>query len=181
MRHVLHRNQGGLSLIELVMVVVVLSVALGMGLPSFDALVADQRMHTARSALTLAFARARSEAVARAGDVVVCPAAGDGGCTGTTAWEAGWTSFHDRNGNGVRDAGEPQLGQGRGPAGVAIASTGGRRAVRYRHDGSSDGSNLTLTFCDRRGASRATALALNNAGRVRRVAVDPAHATATCR
>ncbi|MDC8011987.1 GspH/FimT family pseudopilin [Tahibacter soli] len=180
MHRVLPRNQGGLSLIELVMVFVVLSVALGAGLPSLQSLVAGNRMSTARSGLTLAFAQARAEAVVRASNVVVCPGNGDGGCADTIHWQRGWISFEDGNRNGLRDAGEPQLGAGGVPPGVAVATSNGRRSVRYLADGTSEGSNVTLTFCDRRGASRASALALNNAGRLRRVAVDPGYAATAC-
>ena len=46
-------------------------------------------------------------------------------------------------------------------------STAGRTRVHYRPDGTSAGSNVTLTVCDRRGRDEATALVINNAGRVR--------------
>jgi type IV fimbrial biogenesis protein FimT len=162
------------------MVVLVLSIALGLGLPSFGELIADQRMRTARSDVTLALAHARSEAVARAVDIVVCPGDERGGCADTLWWHDGWTSFEDRNRNGRRDDGEAALRSGTAPKGVRIATTTGRRLVRYQPDGSSGGSNITLTLCDGRGASRASALAMNNAGRVRRVAVEPGYAAVTC-
>jgi type IV fimbrial biogenesis protein FimT len=53
------------------------------------------------------------------------------------------------------------------PEGVAILSTAGRTRINYQPDGSSPGTNITLTVCDSRGADRATALIINNAGRVR--------------
>lgn len=180
MQRVVRRNQGGLSLIELVMVLAVLSVTLGAGLPSLQSIVANNRMSTARSGLTLALAQARGEAIVRASNIVVCPGNGSGGCADTIYWQRGWISFEDGNRNGVRDAGEPEIGVGTVPRGVSVATSNGRRSVRYRSDGSSEGSNVTLTFCDRRGASRASALALNNAGRLRNVAVDPGYAATTC-
>ena len=176
----LHRNQGGLSLIELVMVLVVVSIGLGISLPSLQAFVAGSHMDSARSRLTVTLAHARSEAVVRATDVVVCPGNGNGGCADTIYWQRGWISFIDLNRNGARDAGEPELNVGDASRGIGIVATNGRRAVRYRPDGSSEGSNVTLTFCDARGAGRASALALNNAGRLRRVSADPSHAATAC-
>lgn len=180
MRRVVTANEGGMSLIEVLMVVIVVAVSLGVALPSLQGVVANSRMNSARSRITMTFAQARQEAVARAREVVICPAGTDGSCATARGWHHGWLSFEDRNGDGVRGGDEPQIALGEPTAGVKIVATGGRRLLRYQPDGSASGSNVTLTFCDHRGAGHATALALNNAGRLRRVAVAPQNVTAAC-
>jgi type IV fimbrial biogenesis protein FimT len=169
-----------MSLIEVLMVAVVVTVSLGVALPSFESVLASGRMRTARSRLTVTLAQARNEAVVRGREVVVCPTAGDGSCADSIEWQHGWMSFADDNGNGTRDADELPLVLAEAAGGVRIVATGGRRLLRYRPDGSSAGSNVTLTFCDRRGAGHATALALNNAGRLRQTAVSPENAALAC-
>lgn len=180
MRLVVRNNQDGTSLIEVLMVLIVLAITLGLGLPQLQEVLSGGRMRAAREQLTLALAHARSEAVMRGRNVVVCPGTERAGCSDSIFWHRGWVSFEDRNYNGSRDTGEPEVGVGGPHPGVKIAATDGRRHVRYRLDGSSDGSNVTLTFCDARGADRATAIVIGNTGRVRRAAVKPGNAAAAC-
>ena len=111
---------------------------------------------------------ARIFAVSRTAHVVVCPSADRQYCGHTTEWQHGWLIFVDADHDGLRDDSEELLAVGeRQPEGVAILSTAGRTHVDYRPDGSAPGSNVTFTVCDRRGAGDATALVINNAGRVR--------------
>jgi len=62
--------------------------------------------------------------------------------------------------------------------GHTILSTAGRVRVTYRPDGSSAGSNVSMTVCDQRGADQATSIVINNAGRVRNGVPTPAAAAA---
>ncbi|MGA8277133.1 MAG: GspH/FimT family pseudopilin [Rhodanobacteraceae bacterium] len=171
----------GVTLIELLMSLIVLAVLLSIAAPAFGSFLQAGHMRSARSELSVTLNQARMTAASRDTRVVVCPSPDLRNCERTTQWQAGWMAFVDRNRDGVHGTDEPVIAlQQAQPKGLAIASSSGRRLVTYRPDGSATGSNLTLTFCDRRGANYASALILNNAGRLRSGVPSHAAAAAAC-
>ena len=111
--------------------------------------------------------------------IVVCPSSDQQYCGHTTEWQHGWLIFADANHDGSRSDDEALVSVSDAqPEGVAILTTAGRTHVDYRPDGSSPGSNVTFTVCDRRGHDLATSLVINNAGRVRPGKPTPAAASA---
>lgn len=162
------RRNLGFTLIELVMTLAVIAILLATAMPAFGSLTQSTKAQTARSTLGAALGTARLAAVGRTSNVVVCPSRDQQYCGRTTEWQHGWLVFVDSNGDGARDAGEELLQASQAqPEGVAILSSTGRTRINYHPDGSSPGSNITLTVCDSRGADHASALIINNAGRVR--------------
>ena len=158
----------GFTLIELLMTLAVLAILTACAAPAFGSLISSTGARASRSNLVTALNTARIFAVSKTTHVVVCPSADGQYCGHTTEWQHGWLIFIDADHDGVRDDSEELLSAGqRQPAGVAILSTAGRTHIDYRPDGSSTGSNVTFTVCDRRGADDATSLVINNAGRVR--------------
>jgi type IV fimbrial biogenesis protein FimT len=162
------RQNRGITLIELLMTLALVSILLAIAAPAFGGLVQRDAAETSRNTLTTALGIARIEAVTRTANIVVCPSADQQYCDHSTEWQHGWIVFADTNQDGDRDEAETLISAGEAqPEGVAIVSTAHRTRVAYHADGSSPGSNLTLTVCDRRGAEFATSLVVNNAGRVR--------------
>jgi type IV fimbrial biogenesis protein FimT len=162
-----HRNLG-LSLIELMMTLAVLATLIAAAAPAFGNLIQSTEAQTSRSALTTALNTARIFAASKNVHVVVCPSSDRQYCGHTTEWQHGWLVFIDADDDGARDADEELLTVAEAqPDGVAILSTTGRTHIDYRPDGSATGSNVTFTVCDRRGSDEASALVINNAGRVR--------------
>ncbi len=181
MNIVLPRKPLGITLIEVLMTLVILATLIGIALPSFGNIGQSTGSRSARSVLAVSLNQARSSAVMGGHEVVACPSSDQFNCTGGTRWHQGWILFADRNQNQSRDGDETVLAVNQQqPRGVAIVSTSGRRYVRYRADGTSRGSNLTLTVCDRRGPEHASTLIINNAGRVRTGSANAANAASAC-
>ena len=175
------RNAAGVTLIELMIALSIVAVLTTMALPSFGKLMQSTASRSARSALSVSINQARIGAAMRSRQVVVCPSANQTDCGRNLRWQHGWISFIDSNQNGEHDAVEELIGVAQAqPSGVAIVSTSGRHRIRYQADGSSDGSNLTLTVCDRRGAQSATTLVVSNSGRLRSGVPTPTQAAAAC-
>jgi type IV fimbrial biogenesis protein FimT len=173
------RNARGFTLIELLMTLAVLAVLTACAAPAFGNLLSSTGARASRSNLIAALNTARIFAASKTAHVVVCPSADGRYCGQTAEWQHGWLIFIDADRDDRRGDAEELLADGeRQPDGVAILSTAGRTHVDYRPDGSATGSNVTFTFCDRRGADDATALVINNAGRVRSGEPTPAAAAA---
>lgn len=175
------KNATGVTLIELMIVLSIIAVLTTMALPAFGNLLQSGASRSARSALSVSINQARIGAAMRSRQVVVCPSANQGDCAHDLRWQHGWISFIDNNMNSEHEATEEIIGVTQAqPAGVAILSTSGRHRIRYQADGSSDGSNLTLTVCDRRGVASASALVVSNSGRLRSGVPSPSQAAAAC-
>lgn len=89
-----HINKShGFTLIELLITTVVLAILLGFGVPSFLALIENNRLTSQANDFIYAFRMARSEAVKRSAPVRV--AAADG-----SDWRNGWVVLADTNRDG---------------------------------------------------------------------------------
>jgi type II secretory pathway pseudopilin PulG len=107
-----YKKQEGFSLIELMVIVSVLALALGLGIPAFNDMLGNSRMSTAVNDLVGSLHAARGEAITRRDIVVLCPANAAGtDCQPGSTLKAGWLVFVDRNDDGTVDAGETILQQ----------------------------------------------------------------------
>jgi len=159
-------DAAGFTVIELLTVLVVLAIVAGISVPSFAHIVERQRAEAAVQRLSSDLALARNTALARRQAVVVCPQGADGECQPGSDWSGGWLVF-------VEDARHSeQIGellwvqQALADGRHSLTLNANRGLLRYRGDGSSPGSNLTLSLCLR--GKVALQQIVNNNGRARR-------------
>ena len=175
------RDFRGITLIEILIVVIVISILSGLALPAFSNIGQSMASRSSSSAISVALSQARIAAVMRGDHVVACPSTDISSCSNSLIWHHGWIVFADRDHNRQRNDDEPLIAVAQAQArGVAIVSSIGRRTVRFERDGTAGGSNITFTMCDRRGATHASTLVLNNAGRLRKGTPNPSQAAAAC-
>jgi len=95
----------GWSLIELVIALAVMLIAVSVALPSFDRLLADNRLATATNRLLAALASARLTAISSNQAVTFCAGNATEGCHGQ--WDRQeWIVFIDQNRDGLIGAGD---------------------------------------------------------------------------
>jgi Tfp pilus assembly protein FimT len=117
----------GLTVMELLIVMVLAAIILALGAPQFSEFQRNNRLTEAANDTLAALQLARTEAVKRQAPVALCatsdPEGGNPGCSPGTV--RGWIVFEDANGNCERDAGD-DLVRVEGPL---------RSAVRANADG----------------------------------------------
>jgi type IV fimbrial biogenesis protein FimT len=164
--------QQGFTLVELMTALAVVAIALTAGAPSFREMIQDNRMSGYVNEFVTDLNLARSEAVKRAGRVVLCKRNTTGtDCDSSAAWVNGWLVFVDTNGDSAVNSGEEILRVHEALTGLGSINYT-RNGIAYGSDGLLTGfsgllSNGTLTFCDSRGISKAKGRVLSPTGRLR--------------
>jgi len=91
-------RQRGFTLIELIITMAIAAIVLTVGVPSFQAMMRNNRAATYTNEFMSALNLARSEAIKRGWRVVLCPG-NQAGCNGN-AWGNGWIVFVDADATG---------------------------------------------------------------------------------
>lgn len=165
----------GLTLIELMIVLVVLAISASLGAPMMQNLLHGNRLRAESSRLLAAINLARSEAVMRNTPVSLCPSAmattGVAQCAGT--YTGGWIVFANADKDRVVDRGADHVLQvfEALPSGYRLTNRSGTREaselINYLPDGSSH-NNRTLMFCPPQGIHvQALGVIINIVGRAR--------------
>lgn len=111
----MYKKEEGFSLIELMVIVAVLALALGLGVPAFNAMLHNSRMGTTVNDLVGSLHAARGEAITRRATVLLCPANAAGtDCQAGSDLKAGWLVFVDNDDDGSAGPGDTIL-QRHGP------------------------------------------------------------------
>lgn len=98
----------GFTVIELMVALTVAMVLVGIAVPSFSRMAAQNHLATTANDFVSAFASARQAAIQLSKPVTVC--AGDSsGCFSTVEWAHGWVMFVDDDRDGALDANERVL------------------------------------------------------------------------
>ncbi|MYN30479.1 prepilin-type N-terminal cleavage/methylation domain-containing protein [Duganella sp. CY42W] len=172
-------KHAGLTMIELLIVLVIAGVLLGAAAPSFHQSLQRLRLQAAVNDLLAAIDLTRTQALARGSKVLMAPLKEE--------WQSGWVVFLDQNGNRRPDAEEKILYRhdplrtdivitskftsGNSPAYLAYNGTG--RTCAAGNSIAARWGTLSLTQGD-----QARHIKINMLGRVR--VCDPATASATC-
>ncbi|MEO7053228.1 MAG: GspH/FimT family pseudopilin [Rhodanobacter sp.] len=174
-----HHAQHGTTLIEQIMVLTIIGVLIGVAVPPLRRALGHNRLQVAQTDFIAALQHARSTAVTSGKRTLFCPSTDGTQCSGSTQWELGWLLGHDTDGDHQPD-GRPSY-TGAVYTGLRIASSSGRHDVRFKPDGSSPGSNLTLLFCEPGGDGHALSVVVSNPGRVRGAPASAAQAASCLR
>jgi type IV fimbrial biogenesis protein FimT len=99
------KRENGFTLVELLITIVIVTTLLAMGVPSLKDFMKNNRLTAQSNAFVTALQVARTEAVKRGADTVICASSNQTACTGAGDWDKGWIVFSDLNLNGTPDLG----------------------------------------------------------------------------
>lgn len=163
------RGEPGFSMVELTVTLAVAGALLAAAAPTFVDLVRDRRISTQIQRLLTDVHLARSEAIKRNQDVVICRSTDGARCErggGARAeWSMGRIVYVNSDGDKRRDPGEHLLQSRSAVSGDMRLRFNQWWRVIYHPDGSA--KNGSFTLCDSRGAAHARALILYYTGRPR--------------
>lgn len=167
----------GLTLVELMLVLVVLAIVATASAPAMRGLLQGNQLRLESHRLLAALNLARSEAILRNKPVSLCPSpmarTGVAGCSGT--YEEGWLVYTNPDRDKVVDTGTDEVIQvfAGMPPGYRLTNRSGTRTafelINYLPDGTSR-SNRTLLFCPPPPvAAPSRSIIINTVGRARLV------------
>lgn len=171
----------GFTLIELLVAMAILIILAANAIPSIKDFINGQRKIAHMNTLAASLYLARSEAIMRNSDVVICKSNNGATCTTNGEWEQGWIVFEDRDSDKKHDADEAVLARQSRLNGITLyyRAFGSNHYIVYRSQGITK-TNGTYTFCDSGGSESARALIIYKTGRVRPSATRSDGSPLTC-
>lgn len=155
----------GMTLVELMVALVVLTILASVALPSLATLHSAYRADAKIREIETAIKLARSYAISYGVRVTVCPL--ENNCC-TSDWNKGFSSFTDTGNTNCLDGNDIiiQTFPALEPGDTLKYS---RRSLRFTRDGLASGTNGTFKFCpDSLSSPHSKSLVISNAGRIRK-------------
>ncbi|HEY1891780.1 MAG TPA: GspH/FimT family pseudopilin [Steroidobacteraceae bacterium] len=113
-------RQAGITLIELLTVLVIVVILISIGMPSYRYVTTSNRVATESDALLGDLQYARAEAIREGQQVTVCVSSNGSSCDAATlppAWQEGWIIFSNPNNVTTVDAADPLMRADKGFSG----------------------------------------------------------------
>ena len=98
------QGEAGLTITELLVVMTIVAILLGIGVPSYRYIQNSYRMAAEMNSLVGDLMYARAEAIKEGQPVAVCVSSDGLTCSGAMTWQSGWIVFSDPTGGGAADA-----------------------------------------------------------------------------
>lgn len=135
-------HMAGVTLMELIVVITIVGILMGIGVPSYRYITTSYRMAGEINGLLGDMQFARAEAIKEGQSVTVCVSSDGVSClSGTTTWQKGWIVFPDPtaaktggNAQQVLRAQAPFV-SGTGGGGIDTFSDGATSAVTFNREG----------------------------------------------
>ncbi len=161
------RKESAFTLLELGITLAIAGLVMAFAIPAMGNFIKNERLVTQINTLVGHLAYARSEAVTRRQQVILCASSNMTSCSGTN-WGTGWILFIDADNSSTFTADEQILRAKATLEGsnTLVSSTGSM--IIYDNRGFSPNSNGVFSLCDDRGAAHVKSISITNTGRVLR-------------
>jgi type IV fimbrial biogenesis protein FimT len=171
----------GFTLVELLVVAALAALLCLLAMRAWGRVAVEANAGVVRSELAADLALSMTRSIAQSNRLLFCPSHDGLGCADSYDWSRGWISFTEPGADRQR-TGASRTVAVHGPIDerVRLLSSSGRRSILFQFGGTSIGSNLTFTLCDRRSTRAIDTLVLGNAGKLRREAATGPGADLIC-
>lgn len=174
------RKQGGFTLVELMITLVILGVLSAIAAPAVRDMVMNNRLVTETNDMLVSLMLARSEAIKRSTSVFLCktpdPQASPPVCDATAAWTNGWIIYTETGLDGVYTSGTSdvliRLGDGFPGTGnkiklIDVATLAAVDSFSFTRLGLLTEPSMLFFICDNRGNNLAKVIDIFSTGRSR--------------
>ena len=157
-------KQGGFTLLEMMLVITLMGVMLGLTVPNLRDFLRNSRLTSSANDLLVDLHLARTEAIKRREQVVLCSSANpsETDLTALTCRDSdatvfdGWFAYVDLDGDDAYDSASDLVLVQRGPVPDTVTAKSDAGAVSYASSGfmrpvAGTGSASSIAFCDQRG------------------------------
>ena len=160
--------QAGFTLLELMVTAGILAIVLVIALPSFQSVVNNARIASARDGLANAIKMTRSEAVFSKIPTTICASVDQQSCSGTGDWDNGWIIFNDADADGQIDNGDTLVDVFYGGGNVNIGAGSGGGIITFQASGMKTNVAVdNIGFCDPDAELDGKSLSVGNTGSLR--------------
>lgn len=160
--------QQGLTLIELLATLAVLSIVLTQGVPSLQTLFLKQRASSQTNQLFLALTLTRNEAIKRGHTATLCASSDGLHCTqAQTDWSGGWLLFIDDNNDQQPNDSDTLIQVQAALSPTTSLSWNRTGPLHFDARGQAVSSNGTFTLCSGSGSQFGRKIIVSNTGRTR--------------
>ncbi|CAD5379882.1 Type II secretion system protein GspH [Pseudomonas sp. OF001] len=133
------QSRNGFSLIELMVVIAIIAIIAGIGIPSFRSITLDSRLNSTANQFLGALLLARSEAITQRTSIRVCAANADNKtCATQTDWTNGTLLVRESDSEVIRVI----------PAATGLTIQSTQSSVLFRPNGTITPTPLTLTLTE---------------------------------
>lgn len=163
----------GMTLIELMIILVVISILTAIAFPNFTDMMIHSRIKSAITQISKDLAFTRTYAIQNEARVVMCPLDNDKKCKTDNTWAGGYSIFIDYNANNEYDDETDSLLRVNNLIGIDDTLYFNQTVpIVYKPDGAVAGSIGTLSYCPNRAEAEkySKALVISLSGRVRKSA-----------
>jgi type IV fimbrial biogenesis protein FimT len=159
------KKSSGFTLLELMITVGIIGLVTAIAVPSMGAYVKSERLTSQINTLVSHLVYARSEAITKSQQTVVCISSNGTSCTGTD-WASGWIVFGDTDSNGTVNNLETVLRVQQALSVNTLTSNIGTSIV-YDNRGFATSKTGTFSLCDDSEPANLKSIQISITGRVR--------------
>lgn len=158
----------GFTLIELLVTISVAAILLAVAVPSFRALVQNNRISTQTNDLISDISLARSEAIKSGAVASLCTSTNGASCDGGGNWSTGHLIWTDLNSNNLIDADEIRRFREEPSGGNSLYTSVAIDPLTFTNRGApAAGAGLIFSICDSRGNAAGRDVTINPLGQTR--------------
>ncbi len=162
------KPQNGFTLFEMIIALSIVSILAIYAVPNYQTLKHNSTMTQELNRLIRTIGFARNQSVTLSQHIILCSSQSLKACDGDSQWHHGWLVFADLDRNKKYDDNDQLLlSEHKMKTGLEAVSSQFRKFIRFDQTGFSPGTNLTIRFCDQRGATHGKAIIISNVGRPR--------------